>query len=289
MDIKGSKSISISEAKEILATRKEKGELGYEQEQALENATPISELVENSKKTLETLKSNFKLTEEAAIKVLDLASNNAQTIKAALSMYEVNVTDSDAAEMAKLFGWFTMEEYALVVEYLPLGHAEASRREPVVQLIGEKYFTLLEATTKPNMNLILGQRVYVGKEGRKEISSIKGRIGYNNLTHGAMGSLLSVLKKIIESRESFFVDFINTSKPISIRTHTLDLLPGVGKKNMEALLKEREIKPFESFADIHKRVPTLSEPSMIFAHRIINEFEGKEKYYLFTKPQLPVR
>jgi len=104
MDIKGSKSISISEAKEILATRKEKGELGYEQEQALENATPISELVENSKKTLETLKSNFKLTEEAAIKVLDLASNNAQTIKAALSMYEVNVTDSDAAEMAKLFG-----------------------------------------------------------------------------------------------------------------------------------------------------------------------------------------
>ena len=39
MEIKGSKPVTISEAKEILAKRKEEqAELGYEQNQALEHA-----------------------------------------------------------------------------------------------------------------------------------------------------------------------------------------------------------------------------------------------------------
>ena len=79
-------------------------------------------------------------------------------------------------------------------------------------------------------------------------------------------------------------NFINNSKPISIRVHTLDLMPGIGKKNMEAILKERDLKPFESLADVHKRISSIADPIGIFVNRIISELEGKEKYYLFTKP-----
>jgi len=98
-----------------------------------------------------------------------------------------------------------------------------------------------------------------------------------------------MIKKAIAEREADFVNFINTAKPISIRVHTLDLLPGIGKKNMEALLREREIKPFETFTDIHARVPTLADPMGVFVHRIMSELEGKEKYYLFTKPPFQPR
>jgi len=182
-----------------------------------------------------------------------------------------------------------MEDYAWVIEYMPSGHAEAIRKEAVVQLLGTRFFTLLEATVNPAANISLGQKVYVGKEGREEVSHIKGRIKYEQLTHGAKEFLPGLLKTAVHEREADFVNFLNSSKPISIRVHTLDLLPGIGKKNMEALIREREVKPFESFADVHARVPSLADPTGVFVHRIMSEIEGKEKYYLFTKPPFQPR
>ena len=177
-----------------------------------------------------------------------------------------------------------MEDYAWVIEYLPEGHSSAIKREPVVQLVGSKFFTLLEATVQPNSSIVIGQKVYVGKEGREEVSHIKGRLKYEELSVGAKEFLPSMLKKAVKEREGDFIGFINRAKPISIRVHMLDLLPGIGKKNMEALLREREKKEFESFEDLHKRVPTLADPAGVFATRILSELEGHEKYFLFTKP-----
>lgn len=182
-----------------------------------------------------------------------------------------------------------MEDYAWVVEYLPAGHANAIRRESVVQLVGTKFFTLLEASIQPSASIVMGQKVCVGKEGREEIAHIKGRLKYDDLTNGAREFLPSMLKKAVEERESDFVNFINKAKPISIRVHTLDLLPGIGKKSMAALLEEREKKEFESFKELHERVPALSDPIGIFVHRILSELMGNEKYFLFTKPPAPPR
>ncbi|MFH1394505.1 MAG: DUF655 domain-containing protein [Candidatus Micrarchaeota archaeon] len=177
-----------------------------------------------------------------------------------------------------------MEDYAWVIEYLPLGHASQIKKEPVVQLLGEKFFTLLEATVKADASIVVGNKVYVGKEGRNEVDHIKGRITHSQLTNGAKDSLPEMLRKAVHARESDFINFVNNAKPVSIRVHTLDLLPGIGKKNMQAILKEREAKPFDSFEDLHKRVSSLSDPVGVFVARILSELEGKEKYYLFTKP-----
>jgi len=147
----------------------------------------------------------------------------------------------------------------------------------------------LEASLIPDATIVIGQKVCVGKEGRKEIAHIKGRITHENLTHGATEFLPSMIKKAVQEREKDFVGFINRAKPISIRVHMLDLLPGIGKKNMEAILREREEKPFESLEELRKRVPTLADPVGIFIHRILSELEGKEKYYLFTKPPFQPR
>ena len=177
-----------------------------------------------------------------------------------------------------------MEEYAWIIEYLPMGHASQIKKEPIVQLVGERYFTLLEASVKPDASVVLGQKVYVGKEERKEVDHIKGRVNYDKLTNSAKEFLPMAIRKIVEAREEDFVKFLNNARPISIRVHTLDLLPGIGKKNMEALLKEREKEPFKSFADLKKRIPTLTDPFSLFVNRIIHELEGREKQYLFVKP-----
>lgn len=177
-----------------------------------------------------------------------------------------------------------MEDYAWVIEYLPSGSAHQLGREPIVQLVGDRFFTLLEATLKPEAAIVLGQKLNVGKEGRQEVERIKGRIQYKDLTNAAREMLSPVLKKIIHEREKDFIDFINRAGPVSIRVHTLDLLPGIGKKNMEFILHEREKQPFAGFEDLKKRIPTVTDPAGIFAHRIMSELEGNEKYFVFTKP-----
>ena len=68
-----------------------------------------------------------------------------------------------------------------------------------------------------------------------------------------------------------------------MRMHTLELLPGLGKKHMWVILEERQIKPFESFQDIKERVKLLPDPKMSIIKRIIKELEGNEKYRIFTK------
>jgi len=182
-----------------------------------------------------------------------------------------------------------VEEYAWIIEYLPMGHASQIKKEPVVQIIGERFFTLLEASVKPNSSIVLGHKVYVGKGERQEVDHIKGRIDYDKLTSSARDFLPTVIRKIVAEREADFVKFINNARPISIRVHTLDLLPGIGKKNMEALMREREQSPFESFEDLKKRIPSLSDPVSLFVNRIVSELEGKEKQYLFVKPPFILR
>jgi putative nucleotide binding protein len=177
-----------------------------------------------------------------------------------------------------------MEDYAWVVEYLPSGRSEDMRKEPLAQLVGHQFFTLLEASVKKESSVLVGTKVFVGKGERSEIDRIKRRMEYNDLTNGAREILPNVVRRIVEEREPLFVNFLNKAGPISMRVHQLDLLPGIGKRNMEEILKEREKAPFESFEDMRKRVHTVSDPAGVFVHRIISELEGKERYYLFTKP-----
>jgi putative nucleotide binding protein len=63
----------------------------------------------------------------------------------------------------------------------------------------------------------------------------------------------------------------------------LELLPGVGKRHAEELLKEREKSLFVSFEDIKKRVSSVPEPKKLIIQRIIDELEGKDRYRLFVR------
>jgi putative nucleotide binding protein len=182
-----------------------------------------------------------------------------------------------------------MEDYGIVIDYLPTGKPTDIKREPIAYLVGERYFTLLEAVAKRNVEIKLYMRVYIGKDltQRKEIERIKGKVEYNQLTGAAKNELKTAIKKIIQTRENDFINFINKCGSVTIRQHQLELLPGIGKKHLDEILKERETKPFESFEDITKRIPHLMNPVDIIAERVIMELSSEQRYYLFTKPPVP--
>lgn len=177
------------------------------------------------------------------------------------------------------------EQSVYVLDYLPFGNPLDKYREyrnrPVAQVIGTKYFTLLEVEPYPGIDLEISERLEIGPESK--IRRIIGRISYNDLTSNARGNLEDIVRRIVLENERIFVEFFNKAGPINIRLHSLELLPGVGKKTMKLILEERKKKPFESFNEIQDRVK-LSDPAKTIVDRVIVELRGEDKYYLFVKP-----
>jgi len=177
------------------------------------------------------------------------------------------------------------EEYACVLDYLPHGRPGARpgyRAGALVQVVGEEYFTLLEAIAKEGVVLKTYDRVYIGKDAREKIAYIIGRISYDELTTNARMELPAVLEKIVANRENWFVIFFNTAQAITPRMHALELIPGIGKKYMWQILDEREKRPFQSFDDLQQR-SNMPNPTKLIAKRVLEELAGESKYRLFTR------
>ena len=63
----------------------------------------------------------------------------------------------------------------------------------------------------------------------------------------------------------------------------LELLPGLGKKTMWAVLEERKKGPFATFADLGTRVSAVHRPEKLIAKRIEMEIsDPTQKYRLFV-------
>jgi len=177
------------------------------------------------------------------------------------------------------------EEHAYVLDFLPHGRAgmrPGYRAGAVVQVIGEDFFTLLEAIVKEGLALKPHDRVYVGKDKRKEITYIIGRVSFDDLTANARMELPNIIEKIVSTRESWVVNFFNTAHALTPRMHSMELVPGIGKKYMWQIINERERKPFESFKDLQKRT-NIPDPAKLVTKRIIEELAGESKYRLFTR------
>lgn len=178
------------------------------------------------------------------------------------------------------------EEHAIVLDFLPNGYPFDPRpshlKTPIVQAIGKKRFTLLELCPKKGIFLQPNEEVYIGEGKRDKIHHILGKLQHDKITNTGLSTLEFVLKDLIKDKEPYFVGFFNTAQPITIRMHQLELLPGLGKKHMNAIIEAREEKPFESFEDLKNRVKLIPDPEKTIQRRIVLELEGKEKWKLFV-------
>ena len=176
------------------------------------------------------------------------------------------------------------EEYAYILDFTQRGKSTTVRgREGIIiQAIGEERLTLLELLGFQNMNFDVGERVYIGREGRDKVMSVLGRLEYNLISQSAKNDLINIVEKIVTSNEKRFIDCINTAQPITPRIHALELIPGIGKTYMMTIIKERDKKKFESFTDIQNRVG-LRDPAKLLAKRIIDEIAGEARMNLFVR------
>ncbi|HUU79414.1 MAG TPA: DUF655 domain-containing protein [candidate division Zixibacteria bacterium] len=179
------------------------------------------------------------------------------------------------------------EEFAWTLAYLPEGSptdpAPFSSREPVVQAIGEIWFTLLELTPKRGVSIEPLIRIGIGKNNRRVIARIKRRIGFEDLSLTSENLLEDCIKEMVTKQEFRFVNWFNKASLVTSRMHSFKLLPGIGSTHLENLLSERNKINFTSFEDIATRTK-VSDPKKLIVARIYKELTNiDEKYRLFTR------
>lgn len=174
------------------------------------------------------------------------------------------------------------EEYAVILDVV-LDNQKSFKDDEVAQAVGTNKYTLLELIPKQGVILQSGTTVYIGEGKREEIQYIKRSLKPKDLSGSANSELKYALIDIINQKEDEIVQFFNTAGPITIRKHSLELIPGMGKKHLREFLDQRDEKEFDSFDDIKQRCPFLGDPQNAVAQRIIKELEGEEDFKLFIQ------
>jgi putative nucleotide binding protein len=173
------------------------------------------------------------------------------------------------------------------LDYLPNGRQTERGyfREAIALGLGPSELKLLELIPKAGAKLVPGERVPlvpIQGEPAPPVDFVRRRLGYDELTTTARTELTQALARVVLADPTKYLRFFNESPSVSRRFHLLELLPGIGKKTMQAIVDERRRAPFKSFEDLEQRLH-LKNPERLIVGRIEQELTGVEdKYRLFV-------
>src|SRR2546428_6828644 len=109
------------------------------------------------------------------------------------------------------------EEHAYVLDVLPDGRSSEKSRHlavPAVQIMGEQFFTLLEAELKIGATVLVHERIYIGRERREKVDRILTRISYDQLTANVKAEIVPLIAELVKTQEKGFEGSFIICKPV---------------------------------------------------------------------------
>ena len=176
------------------------------------------------------------------------------------------------------------EEYAYVLDFTSQGKSKTVRGRDgiIIVALGEERLTLLEILGVDDSTFDVGEKIYIGKEGRIKVQSVLGKLDYEQITGTAQSELENVVNTIVTKNEQRFVDYINNAQPLTPRKHSLELIPGVGKTYLKLIIEQINKQKFLNYKDMEERAG-LKEPVNHLSKRILEEIAGETQFRLFVK------
>lgn len=167
-------------------------------------------------------------------------------------------------------------------DLLPKGTrgGEYRRHYPVLVVVGAKKFTVQKVYLKHQLNVAVGDIIDLTQHKDDFITT--KRHPASDWSVGLRDLVEEMVAQLLRENEEQYVQFFNNAKLITTKLHQLKLLPGVGEKRVSKILKTRDMKPFESYADIEERVGI--DPVAVVTARVLEELEEPQRYHLFTVP-----
>ena len=176
------------------------------------------------------------------------------------------------------------EEYAHVLDFKPRGKSTTvkGRIGNIIIAIGDERLTLLEILGAEDTTFEIGEKIYIGKEGRTKVQSVLGKLDFEQISDSAQTELNNVVSTIVKNNEVRFVNYINNAQPLTPRKHSLELIPGIGKTYLKVIINELNKKKFDDYKDLEFRAG-IKEPVKHLSKRIIEEISGETQFKLFVK------
>ena len=176
------------------------------------------------------------------------------------------------------------EEYAYVLDFISQGKSKTvhGRDGIIIVALGEERLTLLEILGVDDSTFDVGEKIYIGKEGRIKVQSVLGKLDYEQITGTAQSELENVVNTIVTKNEQRFVDYINNAQPLTPRKHSLELIPGIGKTYLKLIIEQINKQKFLNYKDMEERAG-LREPVNHLSKRILEEIAGETQFRLFVR------
>ena len=176
------------------------------------------------------------------------------------------------------------EEHAYVLDFISQGKSKTvhGRGGVIVIALGEERLTLLEILGVDDSTFDIGEKIYIGKDGRTNVQSVLGKLDYEQITGTAQSELENVVNTIVTKNEQRFVDYINNAQPLTPRKHSLELIPGIGKTYLKLIIEQIDKQKFLNYKDMEERAG-LKEPVNHLSKRILEEITGETQFRLFVK------
>ena len=176
------------------------------------------------------------------------------------------------------------EEYAYVLDFCSMAKSKTVRGRDgiIITALGEERLTLLEILGVEDSIFDIGEKIYIGKEGRTKVQSVLGKLDYKQISGSSQSEIDNVVKTIVRNNEERFVDYINNAQPLTPRKHSLELIPGIGKTYLKLIIEQINKQKFLNYKDMEERAG-LKEPVNHLSKRIIEEISGETQFRLFVK------
>ena len=152
----------------------------------------------------------------------------------------------------------------------------------IITALGEERLTLLEILGAEDSIFDIGEKIYIGKEGRTKVQSVLGKLDYKQISGSSQSEIDNVVKTIVTNNEERFVDYINNAQPLTPRKHSLELIPGIGKTYLKLIIEQINKQKFLNYKDMEERAG-LKDPVNHLSKRIIEEISGETQFRLFVK------
>ena len=152
----------------------------------------------------------------------------------------------------------------------------------IITALGEERLTLLEILGVEDSVFDIGEKIYIGKEGRTKVQSVLGKLDYEQISGSAQSELTNVVRTIVKNNEQRFVDYVNNAQPLTPRKHSLELIPGIGKTYLKLIIEQINKQKFLNYQDMEERAG-LKEPVNHLSKRILEEISGETQFRLFVK------
>ena len=176
------------------------------------------------------------------------------------------------------------EEYAYVLDYSTRGRSKTvrGREGMIVTALGEERLTLLEILGLGESKFEIGEKIYIGKEGRIKVESVLGKLDFEQISDSAQTELNNVVSTIVKNNDLRSITYIHNAQPLTPRKHSLELIPGIGKTYLKVIIDEINKKKFDDYVDLESRAG-IKDPVNHLSKRIIEEISGETQFRLFVK------